>query len=295
MSPRSWCSVRVCGTPVAATCVAASTAPASNSAHPSVPRTAPPGSIVIRLPTRHGGDPIAFTAVASTWAARPGARASGPVVAAGVGAACACPVGCAPVAPPSSCTACGTTGSSASSDSATPLGLPGRLTTRASPTTPATARDRAAIGVCASPAARMSSASPGASRSMAARVASGVTSRGPNPVPPVVTTRAWVAASRRSASSIRSRSSGTTSRVTTSKPAPLRSVEATSPLSSVRVPCVTPSETVTTAARAPAMRSILPRRRLRRRSRPSPRTPRACRPRTPARPRGCGSGAGGAS
>ena len=40
--------------------------------------------------------------------------------------------------------------------------------------------------------ARMCSAIPGAMRSQAASVASGVTSRGPNPVPPVVsTTSAW--------------------------------------------------------------------------------------------------------
>ena len=37
--------------------------------------------------------------------------------------------------------------------------------------------------------ARISSARPGASRSSTSRVASGVTSRGPRPVPPVVTTR----------------------------------------------------------------------------------------------------------
>jgi len=42
----------------------------------------------------------------------------------------------------------------------------------------------------ASPAARITSARPGASRSITARVASGVTSRGPKPVPPVVTTSA---------------------------------------------------------------------------------------------------------
>ena len=68
---------------------------------------------------------------------------------------------------------------------------------------PATARERAAIGVFASPAARISSASPGASRSITARVASGVTSRGPNPVPPVVTMSAWVPASSRRIASIR--------------------------------------------------------------------------------------------
>ena len=56
------------------------------------------------------------------------------------------------------------------------------------PTLPTIARDNAAIGVCVKPAVRISSANPGASRSTTAFVASGVTSRGPNPVPPVVTT-----------------------------------------------------------------------------------------------------------
>ena len=50
-----------------------------------------------------------------------------------------------------------------------PLRLPGRLRISVSPTLPATARDSAAIGVCASPVARISSASPGASRSITAR------------------------------------------------------------------------------------------------------------------------------
>ena len=64
---------------------------------------------------------------------------------------------------------------------------------RRSQRAPATARESAAIGVCASPVARISSARPGASRSITARVASGVTSRGPKPVPPVVTTSPFAA------------------------------------------------------------------------------------------------------
>jgi hypothetical protein len=52
---------------------------------------------------------------------------------------------------------------------------------------------------------------PGASRSSTARVASGVTSRGLNPVPPVVSTRSTVPLSHhsQSAETIRTVSSGT--------------------------------------------------------------------------------------
>ena len=52
------------------------------------------------------------------------------------------------------------------------------------PTDPASPRERRPSGLTE----RMASASPGASRSTTARVASGVTSVGENPVPPVVTT-----------------------------------------------------------------------------------------------------------
>ena len=130
-----------------------------------------------------------------------------------------------------------------------PSGLPGRFTISAAPRAPAIPRESAAIGVCDSPVARISSASPGASRSMTARVASGVTSRGPNPVPPVVTTSPFVDASSRSADSISACSSATTRRSDTSKPAARSNASAASPEASSRVPWVTPSETVRTAAR----------------------------------------------
>jgi hypothetical protein len=55
------------------------------------------------------------------------------------------------------------------------------------PRIPATARDKIARGVCFKPSARICSANPGIKRSATAMVASGVTSRGPTPVPPVVT------------------------------------------------------------------------------------------------------------
>ena len=133
------------------------------------------------------------------------------------------------------------------------LGLPGRFTITVPPRDPATARDRAAIGVCRVPSRRISSPNPGASRSRTARVASGVTSRGPKPVPPVVTTRAnprWSARSRRTVS-MAGRSSGTAARAATSNPASRSNASAASPEPSARVPWVTPSETVTTAARMP--------------------------------------------
>ena len=72
-------------------------------------------------------------------------------------------------------------------------------------------------GVFATESARIASAIPGASRSSTLAVASGVTSRGPSPVPPVVRTSLASPASSSIASAIASRSSGTTRR-TTSKP-----------------------------------------------------------------------------
>ena len=55
------------------------------------------------------------------------------------------------------------TGTIASSDSSAPFGLPGRLTIRLPPRTPATPRLRSAIGVERRPSARIASASPGTS------------------------------------------------------------------------------------------------------------------------------------
>ena len=72
---------------------------------------------------------------------------------------------------------------------ATPPGEPGRLTMRVFLRVPAKPRDSAARGNESSDSRRMRSAMPGASRSSTARVASGVTSRGARPVPPVVSTR----------------------------------------------------------------------------------------------------------
>ena len=74
--------------------------------------------------------------------------------------------------------------------SSAPRWLPGRLTIRVEPLRPATPRESQAKGLRSAPRARMASARPGASRSMTRRVASGVRSRGPMPVPPAVRIRA---------------------------------------------------------------------------------------------------------
>ena len=75
-----------------------------------------------------------------------------------------------------------------SSDSRTARGEPGRLTTSAPPTVPATPRESIPCGVFSSDFARRASAIPGTSRSITRRVASGVRSFGESPVPPVVRT-----------------------------------------------------------------------------------------------------------
>ena len=125
------------------------------------------------------------------------------------------------------------------------------------PIDPAIPRDSAACGVFRMPAARMSSARPGASRSITARVASGVTSRGPKPVPPVVTMRPVPRAARSlSRASIAPRSSATRERSTEPKPAERSADSATSPERSSRVPAETPSETVSTAARTLSIRLL---------------------------------------
>ena len=97
------------------------------------------------------------------------------------------------------------------------LGLPGRFTMRVRPRMPATSRERQARGVIAIEAARMASGMPGAMRSHTATVASGVTSRGEKPVPPVVRTSATSAAATSvSMRSMTPCSSGTTQVSTTS-------------------------------------------------------------------------------
>ena len=121
---------------------------------------------------------------------------------------------CAVGSPASSSTACFSAGRSTSKPSRQPPGEPGRFTTSAWPRTPASPRESRACGVFASESARSASAIPGATRSSTSAVASGVTSRGPRPVPPVVSTTAASSASSAIASAIASRSSGTIRRST---------------------------------------------------------------------------------
>lgn len=83
----------------------------------------------------------------------------------------------------------GMAGNTASRHSRMALGLPGRLTMRVLPRMPAVCRERMAVGTYWRLVARMSSPNPGIIFSHTASVASGVTSRGAGPVPPVVTIR----------------------------------------------------------------------------------------------------------
>ncbi len=98
---------------------------------------------------------------------------------------CRCGVALSPAASSSPCRSAGLT---TANPSRQPPGEPGRLTTSVPPRRPATPRESSACGVRAIASVRMASARPGASRSMNASVASGVTSRGAKPVPPVVST-----------------------------------------------------------------------------------------------------------
>jgi len=75
-----------------------------------------------------------------------------------------------------------------SSDLQAQQGLPGGFMLSLSFSAPTIPRESAARGVFFIPSARISSARPGISLSTTARVASGVTSRGPSPVPPEVKT-----------------------------------------------------------------------------------------------------------
>ena len=76
-------------------------------------------------------------------------------------------------------------GSSTAQPSSQARGLPGRVITIVRARIPDTPRESIPCGVWRSASARSASSIPGLSRSSAARAASGVTSRGANPVPPV--------------------------------------------------------------------------------------------------------------
>src|SRR4030043_2486534 len=120
----------------------------------------------------------------------------------------------------------------------TALGLPGRLTIKHLPRLPATARLSIASGLFFIVTILIASVKPGIVLSITASVASGVTSRGDNPVPPLVTIRSRSTVSDHSLSfvEITSASSGTTSYLATSTPTRPISSFATSPLLSGRSP-----------------------------------------------------------
>lgn len=85
-------------------------------------------------------------------------------------------------------TAWSMTGKKTSRHSLTALGLPGRFMINVLPRIPATARESIARSVTSRLRSRIASVIPGASRSHTSSVASGVTSLGANPVPPLVKT-----------------------------------------------------------------------------------------------------------
>jgi len=97
--------------------------------------------------------------------------------------------------------------------SVAPFGLPGRLIMRVCLRMPATAREMMALAVFLRLSMRITSPKPGSSRSTTRSVASGVTSRGETPVPPVVRIRSKLPLSAHSMSfsEIITASSGITS------------------------------------------------------------------------------------
>jgi hypothetical protein len=115
---------------------------------------------------------------------------------------------------------------------------------------PHTARDSDASGVSSRLRNRINSASPGASRSITARVASGVLSRGANPVPPVVRIKFTSPRSAYSLSlaEIKSRSSDRISETATRAPSFSSSVTTAGPDRSSRSPREAESLIVNTAA-----------------------------------------------
>src|SRR5688572_11135547 len=132
----------------------------------------------------------------------------------------------------------------------TALGLPGKLTISVDSAMPEIPRVRMPSGVWRADSARIASASPGASRWITTRVASGVMSSGVMPVPPVVKIRSQSWSTKWcSRSSISAKSSGTTSIPTTSQPAFSASAASTGPERSSAERLATEVETVRIAAR----------------------------------------------
>src|SRR5690348_14114006 len=150
-------------------------------------------------------------------------------------------------APCSTSIACGSSSAIASNDSTAPRGLPGKLMIRHSPRIPQIARESAALRVFCRPVCRINSANPGIWRVTIVDVASGVTSRGPSPVPPVVSTRSTfvVSASAANCARMSASSSGTTDLEITRQPSSPQRDSSALPERSSRVPEETESLTVT--------------------------------------------------
>src|SRR5271166_1598802 len=130
-------------------------------------------------------------------------------------------------------------------------GLPGKLTISVRPRIPATPLESIQWRVCSREPARSASAIPGASRSITARLASGVRSLGAKPVPPVVRIRSQRSESAQwqRRASITSRVSGSSSTPATSAPIASANSASFGPLSSVLSPRALDVEMLRTAAR----------------------------------------------
>jgi hypothetical protein len=137
----------------------------------------------------------------------------------------------------------------ASRDSTAPLAAPGSLPPPPPPPPPPPERESTANGVASRPFRRINSPKPGISRSKIARVASGVTSRGATPVPPVVKMAEICSPSERVArrSLISETTSGMTSMTATLQPSCSRRSRTAGPERSARVPRLTESLMVNTA------------------------------------------------
>src|ERR1700674_3807571 len=146
-----------------------------------------------------------------------------------------------------------------SRDSTAPLGLPGRFTMIVRARTAVTARDKTAVGVFSIPLRRISSETPGMRRSAMATVASGVLSRGPMPVPPVVK---MISARLASAMALRcsrmaAGSSGMHNVSVISQPRPRQNATTAGPEASWRSPLAAESLIVRMATRMPGSFSDL--------------------------------------
>src|SRR6266853_5857530 len=117
--------------------------------------------------------------------------------------------------------------------------------------TAAVPRESLAVGLFSNPLRRISSASPGTIRSAIAWVDSGVLSRGPIPVPPVVrsTSTRLESATVRNCSRIFAGSSDTHNEEVTSQPSPRQNATTAGPDKSSRSPLLTESLMVRTATR----------------------------------------------